>query len=201
MNRLAITSMFALALSACAANAPAPTLTPPSPAIVAMVRPPVVQPTAEPQSAATSPLTVHQHAHWALTLPTAWKVDRETDSGLMAQSDVSYGKAPITVIVDVESVKPGSDPVEFAKAASVMSQALIPEGVEVVGEPMRKLIKFKGQPASVTLFITNVGAFMGVLAEMDPKAPVGAIVACVADLAVDGTPKVCGDVQMSLELK
>jgi hypothetical protein len=203
MKRLVVPAL-ALALAACASSSPPPAHTPPSAAIVAMVQPSNVLhtdklsegPTAKPQPLVTE----HVHTHWSITVPTSWKVNKDTDEGLDAISDTKIGMAPVAVSVMTGPVSADMAPEAYAVATSIMAPpAMVPKGQEIESLE-RHMITFNNVPASVTTVITKQGIGLGICALEQETTHTGYILICVAAASPEAG-KLCAGIHKTFKLR
>lgn len=194
MHRFITPILLTLTLAACGHVEP-PAPVPPKAAIVALATPPGM-----PTAPHASTITKHSHPHWSLEIPTAWTVDKDTDQGLDAKSDVPFGRVPMLVMLLTAPVTDGTAPEKFALVMSLMAPSMVPDGLTVIGE-QHDQITFMNRPASIAELHTDKGITVAQLAVLQPEASVGYVFVCVNDGLVKGNDKLCADIVKTLTLQ
>lgn len=194
MKRIALITALALALTACGASTPAPKLTPPSPAIVAMAHPPA---TVAPVATQSLVRTL-DHKFWSMQVPSAWEVVGDSEEGVKVNRLPAPGVLPASIQVISQDL--GDSPAEeFVMVMSIMAEKTVPEGVTVT-DVQRQAGKYKGHTSSVTQVNTSKGVFLGVLAMVDEVHKTGyAVVAIAPMVPADG--KLMGKISQTFTLK
>jgi hypothetical protein len=192
MKLFAITSVLALALTACGASAPPPApLTPPSPQIIAMAHPPATL-------AATPAVRKIDHPMWSIEVPGSWTVEEDTDDSLVVSRDKAPGVLPARIQLVAQPLD-GSEPEQFCMVVSLMAQGQVPDGIKVT-DVKRSLGHWHGHTSSVTQVNTDAHVFIGVLATVDEVHKVGYAVISIAPLTPEDG-KLMGTISQTFSLK
>ena len=188
--------MLAMVLAGCAASAPPPAPTPPSPAIVAMVRPPAA---VAPAPTAEETVRTIDHQFWSITVPgQGWEVTDDSETGVTVSRTKTATVTPAMLQV-ISQPLDGTEPEQFVVMMSVMAQQNVPEGTTVT-DVKRKAGIYNGHTSSLTQVLTDKGVFIGVLAQVDEANKTGYVVMAIAPMVPEDA-KVMGAISRSFTLK